>query len=559
MVELDTAVAIDDCLERGQSFIVEAGPGSGKTRSLVESIQRTLSTHSHNLLKNGQQIVCVTFTKRARDEVIGRLNEDPLVRVSTIHEFLWKVIGNFQGELRMEILEINESSKRKIEGLDLAGIRISYWEYARDYQKGLLTHEDIIELSNRLFKKYPKLSNIVSGLYPYIFVDEYQDTDPRTIELLLDQLVPKAEGRVVIGLFGDEMQKIYTTGVGKVTSDALEVITKSENYRCSLEVIKVLNKLRPDLQQTPTGNNLDGEISLFHSNAETTGTENFEKVMEHLKRHGWASQETKVLVLTHRGIATKLSYPRLLEAYELRSSFGRDDLMNRDDEYGPAFVRIEELVSAYEAKRYGLFISLLPSNSTQLERHEQKVEIRSQMEKLNEIRTSKKIHDVLKFVFEKKLLAPSQRIRDLEARIASDEESDRVTKLRAFHPAIMDVAYQEVINVSKFIEEETPFSTKHGVKGEEYENVLVVVEDGSWTLYNFQALFAGDQTKSTYKRTLNLFYVCCSRSKNRLAILCQSKLDAAAFAGAEKLFGTANMFDTTQLSNPTISPSNPNN
>jgi DNA helicase-2/ATP-dependent DNA helicase PcrA len=34
------------------------------------------------------------------------------------------------------------------------------------------------------------------------------------------------------------------------------------------------------------------------------------------------------------------------------------------------------------------------------------------------------------------------------------------------------------------LNEPTPFATKHGVKGEEYENVIVVVGRG-WNQYNF--------------------------------------------------------------------------
>jgi DNA helicase-2/ATP-dependent DNA helicase PcrA len=40
------------------------------------------------------------------------------------------------------------------------------------------------------------------------------------------------------------------------------------------------------------------------------------------------------------------------------------------------------------------------------------------------------------------------------------------------------------------------FSTNHGVKGEEYENVLVVLDDALWNTYKFEAVLSGDTSKS---------------------------------------------------------------
>ena len=79
--------------------------------------------------------------------------------------------------------------------------------------------------------------------------------------------------------------------------------------------------------------------------------------------------------------------------------------------------------------------------------------------------------------------------------------------------------------ISCYIDERTPFATKHGVKGEEYENVIVIVGRG-WNQYNFSdflewsgAVGVPPSKEDAYERNRNLFYVSCSRAKTRLALL----------------------------------------
>ena len=63
-----------------------------------------------------------------------------------------------------------------------------------------------------------------------------------------------------------------------------------------------------------------------------------------------------------------------------------------------------------------------------------------------------------------------------------------------------------------------PFSTQHKVKGAEFDNVLVILDNGKWNQYNFQNLFTLSGNESVLKRTRKIFYVCCTRAKERLYV-----------------------------------------
>lgn len=102
------------------------------------------------------------------------------------------------------------------------------------------------------------------------------------------------------------------------------------------------------------------------------------------------------------------------------------------------------------------------------------------------------------------------------------------------------VAYSEVKALRRYLDGHSPFETKHGVKGAEFENVLVVVGRG-WNQYNFGEMLelAGAQAipaakEDAFERNRNLFYVACSRPQKRLAILFTQLLSPAAVATLQK-------------------------
>lgn len=88
------------------------------------------------------------------------------------------------------------------------------------------------------------------------------------------------------------------------------------------------------------------------------------------------------------------------------------------------------------------------------------------------------------------------------------------------------VKYRKIVALAAFINDETPFATKHGVKGAEFDNVLVVFGRGS-SKYDFVQFLERAQSQETvpddememFERNRNLFYVVCSRPKKRLAIM----------------------------------------
>lgn len=83
---------------------------------------------------------------------------------------------------------------------------------------------------------------------------------------------------------------------------------------------------------------------------------------------------------------------------------------------------------------------------------------------------------------------------------------------------VKGLKFSEFQNLYSYLEGMTPFSTQHKTKGDEFDNVLVVLDNGRWNDYNFGYLFLNRGTESVLKRTQKIFYVCCTRARENLAV-----------------------------------------
>ena len=123
---------------------------------------------------------------------------------------------------------------------------------------------------------------------------------------------------------------------------------------------------------------------------------------------------------------------------------------------------------------------------------------------------------------------------------------------------IKDVQFSEFQNLFEYLEGKTPFSTQHKTKGAEFDNVLVILDNGNWNEYNFNYIFDKEniyqqlvngksKTKSKLEsfprildRTQKIFYVCCTRAKENLAVFFHAP-NAEVIAKAKEWFGEGNV------------------
>ena len=80
-----------------------AGVGSGKTRSLVNTLNYIAEVYGNALSLRHKQVAVITYTNAACDEISRRIGYNSLFAVSTIHSFLWELIKPYQRDIKIWI------------------------------------------------------------------------------------------------------------------------------------------------------------------------------------------------------------------------------------------------------------------------------------------------------------------------------------------------------------------------------------------------------------------------------------------------------------------------
>ncbi len=561
--EIASRKALDEvyaCLDAGHSFRLEAGAGAGKTYSLVKALRYLIERHRVTMPRRSQKIACITYTNIAKDEIVARTDRNPLILCETNHAFCWSLISGFQRQLRDLIAQMPVWQERIQEAGGLGDRPVEYSLGHRSIREHRvsLNHDDVLPLTIKLMENV-KFRRLMADRYPIILIDEYQDTDANWVEAIKEHFLGKADAPL-FGFFGDHWQKIYGNGCGKLEHPAVKEIGKEANFRSVRAVVDSLNRMRAELPQFVEDPNAPGEVRIFHSNNWTAGQrqtgahwggdlpvdvghDTLERVKAALAQNGWefSATKTKILMLTHRVLAAEQGYSSLPGVFRFNEAFTA-----KEHPYIAYFVDVlEPACDAYAARKFGEMFEALGSSLPMIRNPADKAAWAKSMDVLTELRDGGTVGDII------------DHLRDTRRPRLPDAIEDRERELKAFDPEageplpdalreiekLRAVLYKEIKALRAYHSGFSPFETKHGVKGAEFENVLAVVGRG-WNRYNFGEMLdlaakpaVPAAKQDAFERNRNLFYVACSRPKKRLALLFTQELTPAALGTLANWFG----------------------
>lgn len=580
-VETQADRDVEACLDGEVSFALIAGAGAGKTSSLIDALEWVRKHKGKVLRQNGQRVACITYTKRAVAVISERLGFDDLYTVSTLHSFLWAQFGRFNKDIRQalensRLPDLIAKERAKDNGgqskaarearakaeqyeLDLAALAgIQRFDYGDavygDYPNGVLGHDDIVVIASYLLEKNATFRRILGLRFPYIFVDEAQDTAETIVRGL--NLACGGNGLPIVGYFGDPWQQIYDETTEDFAPPANgKTITKVENFRCSKSVIRLLNGFRTDVAQVPAGENQNVEGSVIFRLVKTETPEEprnrysdtqTERALTRLDQAmadwGWTERDDVVkLFLVRQMIARRMGFATLNRLFTGQFASTRaQDTFERGEHFLllPLTSTIWPLVEAHRTGNSRRMIDILRQKSPAFAvdgvnaSKNLRTMVDAAIDTVSELAArweTTTIGDILRFSSEKQIVRPSERLQGSLFRAPRaevyDAEQHGLEKGDWLADSLFEMTTDEVAAYTSFIGKNTAFSTQHGVKGEEYSKVLVVYDDveAGWHNYSFGKLLTpgilGPGTDKQEARGRKLAYVSFSRALEDLRVL----------------------------------------
>ncbi len=492
----------------------------------------------------------------------------------------------FNEEINRKIRELNSEIEAYIDNCDFT--KIKYNETAfNSYSDISFGHDGLLQVFHLLFEKYPVLSKMVKDKYDYIFIDEYQDSNENIIK---DLISIANDDNLTIALFGDSMQAIYKEGIGNVkplidSNDLIEV-EKPDNYRCSYEVLNLINPLRLDdiIQEVALKSSMDGAIeketdrhgettiiysvceSKPHSRSTLEEKLNYQSKVDELLQHAQTILKSpKILMLTNKSISKKSGFEHLYKVFDDRYV----DVKDRIENYLSLIQVLDicNLCYLYKNKSYNSLIKQIRAGGFVLSKGKDKITLKEHMDRLmNNSKLS--ISQALLFAKEKKLIKESETYKKTVARDNKfleelrgneryqlfkkhflegkntfpkikdcfDIKSEEAFKfleyqykqerfIKTFFSE--DIKFSQALNYYEYLNEEKDFITMHKTKGSSIQSIIVVMEEFFWNDYDFSLIYTScDEAKQKMREiSQKLIYVACSRAKNSIVCLKVLKKD----------------------------------
>jgi DNA helicase-2/ATP-dependent DNA helicase PcrA len=278
--------------------MIIAGPGSGKTRVITERI-----AHLMNRGVQGQNILALTFTNKAANEMKNRVheitknhdtfsiwmgtfhsvfakilrkeshligfvnnftiydNEDSIKTLRRIIDdrkldkdiynpkFIFSKISILKNQLidstnyleKTELIQNDEINKQ-------GDFKYIYQQYSIICQKSnSMDFDDLLVKTHQLFKNNPETLELYQSMFEYILIDEYQDTN-KVQDAIVKQLANKHQNICIVG---DDSQSIYSFRGANINNmlkfkyyfEKVKEFKLEQNYRSTKNIVNVANTL----------------------------------------------------------------------------------------------------------------------------------------------------------------------------------------------------------------------------------------------------------------------------------------------------------------------------
>lgn len=263
---------------------VTACPGSGKTRALTAKLSQGMG----NLKGKLEKVLAVTYTNRAADEIKSRIEQFDVfdskkIWAGTIHSYALEwiirpyagylpilnngfevadeyetriIIANLKEEKGIGFFdEINTSFDRNGNVVNVSKLHREVEQEYRQHLKGIkkIDFDQALYFAYQLLEIKPEIAETLGSIFRLVCVDEVQDTQDLQYAIL-SKIYKQSKLKPNLFIVGDVNQAIYE-GIGGLSKDISELNVEfegsdlihfkfSDNYRSTQRVVDYFSSFR---------------------------------------------------------------------------------------------------------------------------------------------------------------------------------------------------------------------------------------------------------------------------------------------------------------------------
>lgn len=509
-------------------FFINAPAGSGKTFFIKEKINRIFSENPE------ANILCITFTKRAANELKSRIISDK-VDIRTIHSFMNFFLSPFfslpesisyycelyKEKIEKRLSEISEEdlikyrdsfnldSQKEVTISDIRSSINELYYNERRYDSilyGGISHDNLLHFSFNLLNEFPILKLKLKEMYQYVFLDEAQDTSSEVLKFFYSAI---KDSNTKLFLFGDKMQEIYDNYDGSFEENLKKFnhdISKefTINYRSSQEILNVLNKLYKFSLKIDQESKI-GELGkqprlIVCDSIESYLLQNRNQFYKYLKLR---TLNRYRFLNPDKNLSAENIYQEFSKVYPTTSKIAPMDVLlpiDNNDNPDPLikFIYIfSDILNNHRLENYGLVIQLIQtanfkterknitifnSNILKVSHHSDKIILKKKLDNASILFTKRNKLPLLFYL--ESLLKKEIISKDFYEIILL--ETNRNDDFIYTNPLVIPVRKYVCLDEYR---REPMVSTQHGVKGEGHDKVLFVAQNSSNPGINISGFF----------------------------------------------------------------------
>lgn len=422
-------------------------------------------------------------------------------------------------------------------------------------EKYVISHDTLLVYCENIITNQILLKRLFSDRYPYVLIDEYQDTDVKVISII-DSIrdYSNSKKNFVAGFFGDTLQNIYGSGVGTLPKkEEYKYIEKKFNRRSSKQIVELIEKIRNDNfgQRSIYTDFSNGSYKFYIAN--------YKFNLDVFLQENSLTSDTACLLMKNDNISEARGFGALLSILKRFPRFSGSNYDNVSNEFLQKNLQhmgwfLREILTFVEFLQTSVnanstineVTQFIPYCKASLTFGGVKKFIENMKEvKLSALTIEEYINLVVKISGEvsgedilNNIFSVDSNTENMFLNIKSraydyfyyfkDFEEDFERDFSVIND-FFELDFSQLIKWYEYIFDDSRcegirYYTLHGSKGLEFDNVVVVLQDDfakkkDYCNYFFENYYALNTSDERFREVRNLLYVACSRAKVNLHVI----------------------------------------